>query len=357
MMQDFDNFEWVKLQMPKVYLVGKKLDKLVNSQSILINLPLTWETLCLIDSIRQSVKNIIVIPLSSGKYSSLQHGVFKYLKKWRVKYFETASAKNKISALKLKPDIILDCTFSISQIGFSKKLISPKTFIIEDTRTGGLRLREFFKERKINNPFYVLDDNKLKKDFENEKGIGYSIIASLMKMGIFLENKKVMVIGFGPVGRGIAKYMKSLGADVLVNDIDLELAARANKLGYKTKKIADGLKIADIIVTSTGKIDVVNANHLLDLKNNVILVNAGAEQGEWDRSALVRKYKSIRLNQFAVCYCLPSGKHILELGGGNSFNLVSGVSVSEFLDTTFSLATKVMDRFLHSNQISGEFKI
>jgi S-adenosylhomocysteine hydrolase len=85
------------------------------------------------------------------------------------------------------------------------------------------------------------------------------------------------------------------------------------------------------------------------MKDGAMLVNAEADFGEWD-PAFLRSKTSIRLTDKIVKFRLQPGKHLLALGGGNSYNLVSGISISNFLDITFSLAILAIDQFARPNK-------
>ena len=102
-----DKYLFVKGNMPIVYETAEKMLSPTNKK-VALSLPLTWETLSLVDAIRNKIPNLIIVPQSSGENSSTQVGVFPYLKKWGVKYYETASEKDRIKVLKQHPDVIVD---------------------------------------------------------------------------------------------------------------------------------------------------------------------------------------------------------------------------------------------------------
>lgn len=352
MQQNQDKYLWTKHLMPMVYELGNKLKK--SNQTILISLPLTWETLCLIDAIRTKIKPI-VIPLTSGKSCSLQSGVFKYLDKWKITYYKEATSSNRTLALKHNPDIVLDCVFTISNFGLSKRLINPSTLLIEDTRTGSLKLQESLQKYKFTNPFIALDDYDYKRKYENRIGIGYSIVSSLASNGILLKGKEVVIVGFGPIGQGLAEFCAGMGAKVNIVEIDKERKKIARKK-YIVGQTEQFLK-SDIFITATGMQNVITKRDLKSMKNGAMLVNAGADFGEWDQKFLHQHRKKIYTNNI-ISYTLPNEKQLFELGGGNSFNLVSGVSISTFLDITFSLAIQSIRQFnSETNERTGELKM
>jgi adenosylhomocysteinase len=79
------------------------------------------------------------------------------------------------------------------------------------------------------NPYFTLDDNSLKRDYENRVGIGYSVVGAIIASGIFLKSKTVVSIGYGPVGQGLAEFSKGIGAKVIIVDIDPQKRILAKK--------------------------------------------------------------------------------------------------------------------------------
>ena len=244
---------------------------------------------------------------------------------------------DRVRALGERPTVILDCTFAISELGFSRDLIAPETLIIEDTRTGGLKLRRFFAAHQLANPFAIVDDCSLKREYENRLGIGYSVIAALMGAGLFLPVKTVLIIGYGPVGEGVAHWAEKVALQVLVTELDGEKARRASAHGFALRSLEDGLGEADVVITATGVQGLIRQRHFHLMRDFTMLVNAGAECGEWDQGFL-RAFCSVeKLSRAFSAYIFPDGKRIVEAGGGNSINLVYGVAVSELVDVGLSL--------------------
>lgn len=330
-----DSYLWTRQRMPLVYYASESLDQ--PTGRLLVNLPLTWETLCLVDAVRGRIGKVTVIPLSSGKHSSLQEGTFAYLDAWGIACYREATIADRARALGERPTVILDCTFAISELGFSHGLIAPETLIIEDTRTGGLKLRRLFAARQIANPFAVVDDCPLKREYENRRGIGYSVIASLMGAGVFLPVKTVLIVGYGPVGEGIAHWAGKVALQVLVTEPEGERALRASAHGLALRGLEDGLGEADVVITATGRQGVIGEPHFRLMRDFAMLVNAGAECGEWDQGYLRSSCSCEELSRAFSAYTLPDGKTVVEAGGGNSINLVCGVAVSELVDVGLSL--------------------
>ena len=275
-----DRYLLTRSRMPLVYETGEGFK--TSDKKVVVGLPLTFETLSVIDSLRRNFKDITVIPQSSGENSSTQPGVFKYLQSWGIRYFTDATEKSRLKALSNNPDIVIDCSFMLGEVAVKHGLLSEETLLIEDTKTGENRILELEKEYEINFPYLILDNSIYKRAYENARGIGYSVVGSLMSMGFFLPNYKLTIVGFGYVGSGLAHYARVLGADVTIVDIDPYKRKIAAKNGYKVRSLQVALESTDILITATGKEQVVVKEDLQGLNRRIILANAGGEE-EWNR--------------------------------------------------------------------------
>lgn len=327
-----DRYLLTKSRMPLVYETGENFKP--SDKKIVIGLPLTFETLCVVDSLRKIFKDITIIPQSSGENSSTQPGVFKYLQRWGIRYFTDATEQSRLEALSNNPDIVIDCSFMLGEVAVKHGLLNEETLLIEDTKTGENRILELEKECEITFPYLILDNSIYKRAYENARGIGYSVVASLMSMGFFLPNYKLTVVGFGYVGSGLAHYARTLGADVTVVDIDPYKRKIAAKNGYTVRSLQVALESTDILITATGKEQVVTKKDLQDLNRRIILANAGGEE-EWNRKNMFGGSSGEQIHERIFRFKVGSAE-VWEVGGGNSINLVSQISITEYLDITFS---------------------
>ena len=340
-----DKYLFTKDNMPIVYETAEKILE-ATDKKIALSLPLTWETLSLIDAIRNKIPNLMVIPQSSGYSSSTQDGVFPYLEKWNVKYWKTAKDVDRIDLLKQCPDIIVDCSLVLCETALKYDLLPEKTVIIEDTKTGENRMEEIH----INNPYIILDNGSLKREYENRFGIGYSVIAALMSLGFFLPKYKIGIIGYGKVGEGVARFARLLGCTVVVCDIDKHRSENAKEF-YEVMDKDALLKYANIVITATGK-NVLKREDFVNLDKEIYLTNAGGED-EWIREDLFGKEKGVRIHPHIEEYVVGKCK-VREAGEGNSLNLAVGISVSSFLDVTFSHLILILEKASHIQLKNGK---
>ena len=178
--------------------------------------------------------------------------------------------------------------------------------------------------RKHQLPFPVFNWNDIPlKDLHNRFHVGDSVWPAFNQItGLSLFGKHILVIGCGPVGKGIAERARSLGAIVRVSDLDPVRLLEASHLGCEPVTLAEGLARSDIIVTATGVCDVLHAKHLSQVKSGAIVLNAGHSNREIDIDWLSRQPHR-RVKAHIEQYNLGD-KFIFLLGEGSLLNLASG---------------------------------
>jgi adenosylhomocysteinase len=138
-----------------------------------------------------------------------------------------------------------------------------------------------------------------------------------------LAGRRVLIVGYGPVGRGIAQYARAAGMAVEVCERDSVRRLYAHYDGYPTPELTDGLSRAAILVTATGRRDTVTIDHLGGARDGLLLVNAGQGGDEIDvegirRAAVGREHVA----EHVARYPLPTGRAVTILGEGHPFNIV-----------------------------------
>jgi adenosylhomocysteinase len=135
-----------------------------------------------------------------------------------------------------------------------------------------------------------------------------------------VAGKVAVVAGYGDVGKGSATSLKSLGARVLVTEIDPICALQALMEGYEVVTMDDAAKIGDIFVTTTGNIDVITLDHMRIMKDRAIVSNIGHFDSEIQVEAL-RNYKWHNVKPQVDEVEFPDGKRIILLAEGRLVNL------------------------------------
>lgn len=178
--------------------------------------------------------------------------------------------------------------------------------------------------RKHNLPFPVFDWNSIPlKDLHNRFHVGDSVWPAFSQLtGLGLFGRRVLVIGQGPVGKGIAERARALGAIVHVTDLDPVRLLEASHLGCEAVSLDDGLARCHIIVTATGVEGVLRKEHLCQVRPGAILFNAGHSNREIDIDWLDRQphqRMKAHIERFDI------GKtHLFLLAQGSLLNLAAG---------------------------------
>src|SRR5690606_743722 len=130
-----------------------------------------------------------------------------------------------------------------------------------------------------------------KSKFDNKYGCRESCVDAIRRAtDVMIAGKVAVVAGFGDVGKGSAESLRGAGARVIVTEIDPICALQAAMEGYEVKKMADAVKEADIVVTTTGCRDIVRGEHFLAMKDKTIVCNIGHFDIEIDMAWLNKNY-------------------------------------------------------------------
>ncbi|MBW3539927.1 MAG: adenosylhomocysteinase [Planctomycetes bacterium] len=202
--------------------------------------------------------------------------------------------------------------------------------ITEETTTGVHRLVQLHKQGRLGCPAINVNDSVTKSKFDNLYGCRESLADGIKRAtDIMVAGKVVVVCGYGDVGKGCAHAMRSLGARVIITEIDPICALQAAMEGYQVTTMEEVAPLGDIFVTATGCCDVIRGEHLDAMKNEVIVCNIGHFDSEIEVAYLKnrRDIERVRLKKESDVggpvdkYIYPNGKAILVLAEGRLVNL------------------------------------
>ena len=161
----------------------------------------------------------------------------------------------------------------------------------EETTTGVHRLYERMAKGTLLLPAINVNDSVTKSKFDNKYGCRESLVDAIRRAtDIMLAGKVAVVAGYGDVGKGSAQSLSSQGVRVIVTEIDRICALQAAMDGYQVQKMDNVVKIADIIVTTTGNKDIVVGRHFEAMKHGAIVCNIGHFDTEIDMAWLNKNY-------------------------------------------------------------------
>ena len=171
------------------------------------------------------------------------------------------------------------------------ELVSGIKGLSEETTTGVHRLYERMKNGTLTLPAINVNDSVTKSKFDNKYGCKESAVDAVRRStDIMLAGKRVVVAGYGDVGKGTVASFQGAGAIVTVTEIDPICALQASMDGYEVKKLETVIANADIIVTATGNKNIVTERHFRAMKDKAIVCNIGHFDNEIDMAWLNENY-------------------------------------------------------------------
>ena len=194
----------------------------------------------------------------------------------------------------------------------------------EETTTGVLRLYERMKNGTLPIPAINVNDSVTKSKFDNKYGCKESAVDAVRRStDIMLAGKRVLVAGYGDVGKGTVASFSGAGAIVTVSEIDPICALQAAMDGYEVKKIDSVIEKMDIIVTATGNKDIIVGEHFKKMKDKTIVCNIGHFDNEIDISWLEENFshQKTEIKPQVDLYKINDGVEIIVLAEGRLVNL------------------------------------
>ena len=202
-----------------------------------------------------------------------------------------------------------------------KDLLKEVKGVSEETTTGIKALNKMEKDGSLMIPAINVNDSVTKSKFDNLYGCRESLVDGIRRAtDVMMSGKVAIVAGFGDVGKGSAASLRQSGARVLVTEADPICALQASMEGYEVVLMDEAISKADIVVTATGNVDIVTADHMRDMKDRAILCNIGHFDNEIQVDAL-KNYKWTEVKPQVHEIELPSKKRIILLAEGRLVNL------------------------------------
>ncbi|MDE3743032.1 adenosylhomocysteinase [Maribacter polysaccharolyticus] len=193
----------------------------------------------------------------------------------------------------------------------------------EETTTGVHRLYERVNNGTLPMPAINVNDSVTKSKFDNKYGCRESAVDAIRRAtDTMLAGKRVVVAGYGDVGKGTAASFKGAGAIVTVTEIDPICALQACMDGFEVKKLENVVDKADVVITTTGNKDIIRAEHFKAMRDKVIVCNIGHFDNEIDMAWLNSNYGDTKdeikpqVDKYTI-----DGKDVIVLAEGRLVNL------------------------------------
>jgi len=238
-----------------------------------------------------------------------------------------------------------------------KDLLKNVKGVSEETTTGIKALNKMEKDGSLMIPAINVNDSVTKSKFDNLYGCRESLVDGIRRAtDVMMSGKVAIVAGFGDVGKGSAASLRQSGARVMVTEADPICALQAAMEGYEVVLMDEAISKADIVVTATGNIDIVTADHMRNMKDRAILCNIGHFDNEIQVDAL-KNYKWTEVKPEVDEIELVDGKRIILLAKGRLVNLGCATGHPSFVMSA-SFTNQVMAQIeLWNNSKNYENKV
>ncbi|NLC68706.1 MAG: adenosylhomocysteinase [Clostridiaceae bacterium] len=324
--------EWAERQMPVLRLIRERFarERPLEKRKISCCLHVTTETANLVITLKQGGADVVLCasnPLSTQDdvAASLvaDYGipVFAIKGEDRDTYY-----KHLVAAIEHGPNITQDDGADLVGLLHRdyKDTFLPKVMGgTEETTTGVIRLRSMEKDNVLGFPVIAVNESATKHLFDNRYGTGQSTIDGLLRAtNVLMCGKNFVVCGYGWCGRGVAMRARGMGANVIVTEVDPVKAIEAVMDGFRVMKLEQAMPFADIVVTVTGNVDVVDEKHFAMARDGAIFANSGHFNNEVNIGALERlSVSKRRIREYVDEYTMADGKRLYLLAEGRLLNL------------------------------------
>jgi len=196
--------------------------------------------------------------------------------------------------------------------------------VSEETTTGVMRLKEMAAKGTLLVPAINVNDCVTKSKFDNVYGCRHSLPDGIMRAtDVMIGGKRVLICGYGDVGKGSAFAMRGAGARVIIAEIDPICALQACMEGFQVATLEAVVGEIDIFVTTTGNFNIITVDHMKKMKNNAIVGNIGHFDNEIDMIGL-ESFAGIKVENIKPQvdrFVFPNGTGIIVLASGRLLNL------------------------------------
>ena len=239
------------------------------------------------------------------------------------------------------------------------ELIEEIRGLSEETTTGVHRLYERMKNGTLPLPAINVNDSVTKSKFDNKYGCKESAVDAIRRAtDVMLAGKRVVVCGYGDVGKGTAASFSGAGAIVTVTEIDPICALQAAMDGYEVKKLSTVIANADIVCTATGNKNILKKEYFLNMKDKAIVCNIGHFDNEIDMAWLNKNYGHTKseIKPQVDLYTLEEGKQIIVLAEGRLVNLGCATGHPSFvMSNSFTNQTLAqLELWLHTDNYENK---
>jgi adenosylhomocysteinase len=286
--------EWARRHMPVLHrLLEERLsDGALEGRKLAVVVHLEAKTACLVLALQEAGAQVVAAgsnPLSTQDAvcaALVERGVEVHARHGVTQAEFTADL---LAVAETGPDLVIDDGLELTRRTAERlpDVYERLQGVSEETTTGVTRLRALEAEGRLPFPAIAANDAKCKHMFDNPYGTGQTTLTALLALtNVLAAGREFCIVGYGWVGRGLARAADGLGGRVTVVELDPVRALTAHMDGYRVASLTNALPDADVVLTATGLIEAIGADAFPYLKDGALLANAGHHDREIDVPAL-----------------------------------------------------------------------
>ena len=351
-----NRIEWAAREMPVLNEIRKRFtkDKPLNGLILSACLHVTSETANLALTLRDGGAQVALCasnPLSTQDDIAAALTSHYEIPTFAIKGEDDSTYYQHLnSVLDFNPNITLDDGADLVALLHTERTDALTNIIggCEETTTGVIRLKSLSTSGELKYPIVAVNDADTKHFFDNRYGTGQSTLDGITRAtNVLWAGKKVVVIGYGWCGRGVATRAKGMGAQTIITEVVPIKALEAAMDGHEVMKMEEASKTGDIFISLTGGLNAVNTEHINSMKDGALIANSGHFNVEINIDALDKlSVKKQRVKDFVDEYTLKDGRKVYLLGEGRLVNLAAAEGhPSAVMDMSFAnqaLSTEYM---------------
>ncbi len=322
--------DWASQEMPVLNRIRERFaqEKPLKGIPVSACLHVTTETANLVLTLKEGGAQVV---LCAANPLSTKDDVASALVEYGIPTYATKGEDSKtyyqhiLATLKHHPRLTMDDGADLVTTLHKEhpKLVTNVIGGTEETTTGVIRLKNMERDGKLKYPIIAVNEARTKRFFDNRYGTGQSTIDGITRAtNILWAGKKVVVCGYGWCGKGVARRAQGLGARVIIAEVNSIAALEAIMDGYQVMPLLEAAKMGDVFITATGNTNVIDGQHLREMKDGAILANAGHFNVEINIPGLEQLAQSKRqIRPFVDEYTLEDERRLYLLAEGRVVNL------------------------------------
>jgi adenosylhomocysteinase len=337
--------DWAWQHMPVLRALAERLsDGALQGRRVAVVVHLEAKTACLALALRDAGAEVVA---AGSNARSTQDTVCAALVERGVEVFARHGVgpeeftSDLLAVAETEPELVIDDGAELTRRTAQHR---PEVYgrllgVSEETTTGVARLRALEGDDRLPFPAVAANDARCKHMFDNPYGTGQTTLTAILALtNVLAAGREFCVVGYGWVGKGLARAASGLGGRVTVVEIDPVRALTAHMDGHRVASLASALPDADVVITATGLTEAIPADAFDLLKSGVVLANAGHYDREIDVPALEAAAESSVDARPGVRTFVLGGRLLHVLVGGALVN-IAGLDGNpiEIMDLSFSV--------------------